>query len=88
MVELEDLLGCTIKCGLTKMTFQIYQPHLITQMTKKFNEDMKSLMILNALNTLHKWILIHQETYTKMPHNLRKRYRSAVGSLLYLVKHS
>ena len=37
MGEIEDFVGCTIKCGLTKTTLTIYQPDLLTKMTQGFN---------------------------------------------------
>ena len=49
---------------------------------------MKSLMNFNTPATPHKGIVHNQETETKMSENLYKRYRSGVGSLLYLVKNS
>ena len=39
--EIEYYLGCTIKNHLTKMTFNIDQPHIITKMMQVFNKDMK-----------------------------------------------
>ena len=58
--ELEDLVGCTIKRDLTKMTLKIYQPHLITKMTQGFNEDVKSLITLNNPDILHMGIVQNQ----------------------------
>ena len=49
---------------------------------------MKSLMTLNNPDKPHKGIIHNQETDTKISYDIQKRYRSAVGSLLYLVKHS
>ena len=38
MGELEDFVVCTIKRDLTRMTLNISQPYLITNMTQGFNE--------------------------------------------------
>ena len=45
-------------------------------------------MTFNAPDTPHKFIVRNQETNTKISYYLQKRYRSSVGLLLYLVKHS
>ena len=43
-------------------------------------------MNLNALTKTHKKIVLNQEIVTEILNNIHKRYRSGVGSLLYLVK--
>ena len=48
MGGLEDFIGCMIKLYITKMNLNISQPHLITNITQGFNEDVKSLMNLNS----------------------------------------
>ena len=88
MCELEDFVGYTIKRDLTKITLNIYQPHIITKITQGFKENMKSLMTFNIPDTPHKGIVNNQEKYTKISHNLKKRYSSGVGSLLHLLNHS
>ena len=77
-----------IKLELTKMNLKIYQPDLINKMTQGFNKYVKSLMILNTPDTPHKGILSKQEIDVKIPYNLQKIYRSGVGSLQRLLKHS
>ena len=49
---------------------------------------MKSLMIFNTPATPHKGIVSHQETHTKKSYYIHKSYRSGIGYLLYIVKHS
>ena len=53
MSELEDFVGFTINCDLTKTTLNIYQPDLINKMSQGFNKDVKSLMTFNARATTH-----------------------------------
>ena len=60
------------------MTPKIYQPHPITRMTQGFDSYAKSLMTFNTSTTPD----------MKVSNDLQKRYRSGVGSLIYLVKHS
>ena len=88
MSELEDFVGCAIKRDLTNMTLNISQPDIINKIYHRFNRDVKSLMIFNNPATLHKGIASNQETVTKIPYDIHKRYRSGIGYLLYLVKHS
>ena len=60
MGELENAIGCMIKCDLTKMTLNIYQPDLITNTTQGFNEDVKSLMTFNNSSKPQKGIVGNQ----------------------------
>ena len=66
MGELEDFLGCMIKCDLTNTTPKISQPHIITMTTQGFNNDAQSLMIFNTPDTPHKRIVHNQETDMKI----------------------
>ena len=88
MVELEEFIGCTIKCDITKMTLNISQPDISKKTTQGFNKDVKSLMTFNTPDTPHQGIVCNQEKYTNISDNLQKIYRSSVVSLLYLVKHT
>ena len=45
-------------------------------------------MAFNIPATPHRGVVCNQETYTKIPYNLQKRYWGGIGSLIYLVKHS
>ena len=88
MVELEDSVGYTINRDLTNTTLDISQPGLITKMAQGFNEYMKSLMTFNTPATPYKGIVYIQEKDIQITYNIHKIYRSSVGSLLYLLKHS
>ena len=79
---LEDFVGCTIKWDVAKINLNIYQPHLITKMTQKFNKDIKSIITFNNPAISHKGIIHNQDKYTKILNNLQKRYSSGVGLLL------
>ena len=48
-------------------------------MTQGFNEDAKLLIIFDTPGTPHKGIVHHQETDTKISHDIHNRYRSGVG---------
>ena len=57
-------------------------------MTQGFHEDVKSLMNFYTSATAPKEVVCNQETDTKVSYNLQKVYRSGVGLLIYVVKHS
>ena len=88
MVELEEFIGCTIKCNFTKMNLNISQLDIIKKMTQGFNKDVKLIMTFNTPDTPHQGIVCNQEKYTNISENLQKIYRSGVVSLLYLFKHT
>ena len=48
MGELEDLVRCTIKRGLAKMTLNISQLDIIKKMVQVFKEDVKPLLTFNT----------------------------------------
>ena len=73
MGPLEDFVGCTIKCGLSKKNIKISQPHLILKMTQLFNKDVKSLVTGNCPATPYKGIVRNQETDPKISNHLQKR---------------
>ena len=62
----ECFIGCMIKSDLTKMTLNISQPDIITNMTQGFKKDVKSMMTFNTAATPHKGILRNQETGIKI----------------------
>ena len=66
MGELEDFVGCTVNCDLTKIILKISQPDLITNLTQGFNKDMKSLITFNTPDIPHKGIFRHQEIDAKI----------------------
>ena len=82
MDELEDFVGCKIKCDLSKMAFNISQIYIINKMTQLFKEDLKSLMTFNAPDTPHDWIVRDQEIDIKSSYDLQNIYMSGVGLLL------
>ena len=60
MGELEDFVGCIIKCDLTNINLNIYQPHLITNITQGFNEYIELIMAFNYPATPHKGIVYNK----------------------------
>ena len=88
MIKLEDFLVCMINCELNKTILKASQTRQINKTTQGFNKDVESLMILNTPDTPYKGIVCNQEICTKKSYNSQKIYRSGIGLLLYLVKHS
>ena len=86
--ELEEILECVIKRDLTNMNLNKSQPDMINKMNQGFNRDMKSLMTFNAPDITHKGIVSNQESEKIISCDIHKRYRSSIGYLLYLLKHS
>ena len=61
-----------IRRDLTKMTLDIYETDIITKITQRFNEDVKSHMTYNAPDTPHKGILHNQETDKNIIHSIEE----------------
>ena len=60
MGKVKDFVGFTIKCDLTKMALNIYQPHLINNFNQGFNKYAISLMTLNNKSTPYKGVVRNQ----------------------------
>ena len=61
--RLQEFLGCTIKCYLTKTALNIFQPHLITKITQVLNEYIKQLMKFNTPTNRHRGLhVINKQT--------------------------
>ena len=67
MGEIEYCLGCKIRCDLTNMNLNVYQPHIITKITQGFDKDLISLMNFNTPDTLHKGVVRNQDIETNIP---------------------
>ena len=85
MVPLEESIGFTINCDITKMTFIVSQPHIIAKITQKFNYVIKSLMTTNTTAVPHKGIVCKKETGTTNIKYMNKRYHSGRILLIYVV---
>jgi Reverse transcriptase (RNA-dependent DNA polymerase) len=84
--ELDDYLSCEISFSRDKSKGWIHQPHLIKKIEKKFGPLVKSLQRYKTPGTPGGSIL--RNTNAKIDEEKQKLYRSGVGMLLYLVKHS
>ena len=84
--ELDDYLSCEISFSRDGKRGWIHQPHLIKKIDKKFGSMVKRLQRYRTPGTPGGSIL--RNTEAKITPEQHKIYRSGVGMLLYLVKHS
>ena len=84
--ELDDYLSCEITFSNDNKRGWIHQPHLIKKIEKKFGPMVKGLQNYKTPGTPGGSIL--RNPMGKVDADKQKIYRSGVGMLLYLVKHS
>ena len=85
---MEDCLSCEIKLSKDKKKAWLGQPHLIANIEKYFRDEVQGLTKYLTPGTpgLNQVKVTNEELM--LPVATQKRYRSGVGMLLYLVKHS
>ena len=86
--KLDDYLSCTIKLSDDKTKAWIGQPHLIDKLKSKFGELVKGMQAYKTPGTPGQQIMRVQDDSLKITKEKQSLYRSAVGMLLYLLKHS
>ena len=84
--ELDDYLSCEISFSGDNKRGWIHQPHLIKKIEKNFGPFVKGLQAYKTPGTPGMSIL--RNTKSQITPEQQKIYRSGVGMLLYLVKHS
>ena len=84
--NLDDYLSCEISIDEKKKSGWIHQPHLIKKLEKKFGSMVEGLMEYKTPGTPHQTIT--RDVAVKISDDDQKLYRSGVGMLLWLVKHS
>jgi len=84
--EINKFIGCKIKKHEDKIL--LHQPDLIKKLLKKFGEDIAHLKNYDMPASALFKIIRPKEGQPKLSQENQKKYRSGVGSLLYLVKHS
>ena len=86
--DLKDYLSCEIEFSENKKAAWLGQPHLIANLEKSFGNQVKDLKVFKTPGTAHK-IQVRKKDDTKcISKGEQKLFRSGVGMLLYLVKHS
>ena len=88
--DLSDYLSCKIIFDKNKTKAWLGQPHLIKNLQNKFGDMVKNLQTYRTPGTPNQGItrLKKEETAGKLNEEDHSLYRSGVGMLLYLVKHS
>jgi hypothetical protein len=83
---LEDYLSCNITFDKDKKNGWIHQPHLLQKIEKKFWPQVKKLKRYETPASTNVRILRNPDVKVELAQH--KEYRSGVGMLLYLVKHT
>ena len=86
--ELRDHLSCEIVFSENKNKAWIGQPHLIKKLEKKFGDLVRAKYDYKTPGTPGFGIRLTKEDENGLTEEDQKIYRSGVGMLLYLVKHS
>ena len=84
---LDEYIGCTVK-RIDKNKLGLIQPDMINKLDKDFGPEVKN--VREAETPMGPGVSVERpkENDEKLSKAAQKRYRSAVGMLLYLVKHS
>ena len=83
---LQDYLSCEITFAKNKRKAWIHQPHLIKKLEEKFGNLVNHLPTYNTPGT--PGANISRNVEVKIDEEKQRIYRSGVGLLLYLVKHT
>jgi hypothetical protein len=86
--ELTDYLSCEIRINKKRNKGWIGQPHMIKKMEKVFGEEVSKLSKYKAPATPSFGLVQAKVEADKIPANKQSRYRTGVGMLFYLIKHS
>ena len=86
--KLNDFLGCSILRAKDANECWILQPHLIHKLKENFGEKVKDNRTYGTPGSPRKIIRKSTDKDVKLVGEKQKEYRSGVGSLLYLLKHS
>ena len=86
--KMTDYLSCEIVLNEEKTEGYLIQPHLIRNLRKYFGEYVKPKQVYLTPGTPGHGVKRPESEDMKVDEELQKRFRSGVGMLLYLVKHS
>jgi hypothetical protein len=88
MNTLDDYLSCEIVFNKAKDKAWVGQPHMIKKIAKTFDEEVEGMQKYGTPGTPGQGLTKPKEGDTLMESKMQSRYKSGVGMLLYLVKHS
>ncbi len=86
--ELKDYLSCEIKFSKDKKKAWIGQPHMIKKIQKTFEEEVKGMQKYRTPGTPNQGLVRVKEEKNKLSPEKHSRYRTGVGMLLFMIKHS
>ena len=86
--DLKDNLSCEIKFSADRKQAWLGQPHLISNLEKKFGDQVKGLRKYKTPGTPELNMAKSDDGYPTVSKEKQTKYCSGVGMLLYLVKHS
>ncbi len=86
--KLRGYLSCEIILSKDRKKAWLGQPHLIANLEKKFGDKVRNLRTYKTPGTPNLNMVRNTDKSQAISHEDQKLYRSGVGMLLYLVKHS
>ena len=86
--DLKDYLSCRVIENVEKREILIVQPHLINKIIDKFSNAVSNKRVYGTPGTQKFKVPRPDEDSDAIHESLQKNYRSGVGMLLYLIKHS
>ena len=86
--DLKEYLGCDVIFNQDRTGLILKQSHIIKGLLKKFNDLTRGKKTYDCPGTPHKNIIRGSEDDKYIDTERQKVYRSGVGILLYLVKHT
>ena len=84
---IEDYIGCTVE-RLGKNKALLSQPPLLTHLRQKFGDKVKNLKDYATPAAPGMSVVRLKEDFPKLSKQMQTEFRSAIGMLLYLIKHS
>ena len=86
--ELTDYLSCEIKFDKGRMKAWIGQPHMVRKIETMFGEEVSKKQVYRTPGTPGLGLVKIQSEEEKVSPEKHIRYRTGIGMLLYLIKHS
>jgi len=86
--KLTDYLSCEIKFSKDRKKAWIGQPHMVKKIRKTFEEEVKGMQKYRTPGTPGQGLVRVTDPKEKLDDDLHSRYRTGVGMLLFMIKHS
>jgi hypothetical protein len=87
-IEVKEFIGCQFKWKPDGKSVILHQTRIVDKLLEAFGDEVKKMKIFGTPGVSGIGITQLGEDEEELPEDLQKRYRSGVGTLLYLVKHS